>query len=120
MRFDLFSSGKLYRALRDAGYPDLPSERTVGRWTQGKASPPLSAVLAVSDLLGLETTKEPPAPPEWVEGLEARLTTEIQSNRAAIVATLSDRIGAAVVEGVSSLLPPPTDEQVRAGQDREG
>lgn len=73
VRFDLFSSGKLYRALRDAGYPDLPSPRTVRRWTEGQ-QPPASAVAMVRDLL--DTTKEAPAP-EWARAVAAEAADEV-------------------------------------------
>ena len=73
VRFDLFSSGRLYKALEKAEYPDLPALRTLQDWIKNDSAPE-GARRAVAELLG--TTKEAPRP-EWAEGLEARIAQEV-------------------------------------------
>ena len=64
VRFDLFSSGRLYKALQKAEYPDLPALRTLQDWIKNDSAP-AGARRAVAELLG--TRKE--SPPAWAEGL---------------------------------------------------
>ena len=65
MRYDLFSSGRLYAALKGAGYPDLPAERTLRDWIRNDSAPE-GARQFTAALLGLPTD----APPEWERRFE--------------------------------------------------
>ena len=111
VRLDLFSSGRLYTALEEAGYPDLPSPRTLRDWIANDSGPK-SLRLFLAEMLG--TTEE--APPPWAEGLEERLTLEVRANRETIVAALAARVGEAVGEALAGLPQPPLDEPVPAIQ----
>ena len=78
MRFDLFSSGRLYTALEAAEYPDLPRPRTLQDWITNDSAPE-GARQFVAQLLELDAKKEP-SEPGWVRRLEARLI-ELRSNQ---------------------------------------
>ena len=94
--------------------------QAVINWAEGKNTSP-ARLLQVRRLYGLpDTTKEPPGPPEWYEGLRAELVSEIRENREFIVAALSGRIAEAVAEALAGLQIPPPDAQAPASSDRAG
>lgn len=64
MRFDLFSSGRLYKALEEAGYPDLPRPRTLQDWISNDSAPEGARQFVARNLLGI--TKD--APPSGESG----------------------------------------------------
>jgi hypothetical protein len=67
VRFDLFSSGRLLAALKEAGYPDLPAPRTLSWWIHNDA-PPEALRVFVSEVV---LQRKEAAPPEWAERLAA-------------------------------------------------
>jgi hypothetical protein len=69
VRFDLFSSGRLLAALKEAGYPDLPAPRTLSWWIHNDA-PPEALRVFVSEVV---LQRKEAAPPEWAERLQERL-----------------------------------------------
>ena len=69
MRFDLFSSNRLYDALVEAGYPEKDlNRRTLRDWVRKDSPPEALRQFAAEHLMG--TAKEPPEP-VWVERLLA-------------------------------------------------
>jgi hypothetical protein len=94
----LFSSARLYKALKEAEYPDLPSERTVRDWIKNDSAPKGARIYAAK-ALGIE--KETPAeagaaeellrrwlgnePPPWAQGLTDQIVSAIEGDRQAVV-----------------------------------
>jgi len=68
------SARKLYAALKEREYPDLPHERTVFRWCSG-ATPPVAVQKEVREMLGLPDA--PKSPPAWAEGLVRMTVAEV-------------------------------------------
>jgi hypothetical protein len=75
VRFDLFSSGRLLAALKEAGYPDLPPPRTLRSWIQNDSAPEILRVFVSAVVL---ERKETPRP-MWAEGLEDRIAERLNS-----------------------------------------
>lgn len=109
VRFDLLSAKPLRAAVIKAR-PDLqkvPSERMFRRYIGEDTPWPDWLRVEVEKIMGI--AKEPPGPPEWVEGLEAKLVAEIRENRTAIFAGLAGQIGEAVADAIAGLQQPPPD-----------
>ena len=104
MRFDLFSSGRLHRALEEAEYPDLPAVRTLSYWIQHDSAP-VGARQAVARLLGFapDTEKQPPLP-YWAERLVRLTISEMLSDP-----TMDDLVESAWQRLEARRLPPPPD-----------
>jgi hypothetical protein len=92
VRFDLFSSGRLLAALKEAEYPDLPAPRTLSWWIHNDA-PPEALRLFVSEVL-LE--RKEAAPPQWAERLIAMVDQIYQTQ-----GQLADDAGRRVIEALA-------------------
>jgi hypothetical protein len=77
VRFDLFSSGRLLAALKEAGYPGVPPDRTLRSWIQNDSAP--DALRAFVSAVVLE--RKEAAPPWWAERLQQRLDEIYESQQ---------------------------------------
>jgi hypothetical protein len=55
------------------------SKETLNRWVRQRKEVPAAVEHIVFDMFGIETQRS--SPPAWAEGLEARLTAELRTNR---------------------------------------
>ena len=95
----MFRSEGLAKALTDAGHE--VSDRTVDRWKAGTSKPSKGHLQAIRELVGADTTKEPP--PDWAGAMEERIVSEVVANREALYASLAQ----ALVDASIGRTPPP-------------
>ena len=81
----MFRSEGLAKALTDAGHE--VSERTVDRWKAGTSKPSKGHLQAIRELVGADTTKEPP--PDWAGEMEERIVSEVLVNREVLLEALA-------------------------------
>lgn len=102
VRFDLFSSGRLYKALQEAKYPDLPAERTLRDWIKNDSAPE-GARLFVTALLQADIAKEPP--PDWARELLDAINNQLNRDEVAqMVDAIQTRVLTAIGEGRADLI----------------
>jgi hypothetical protein len=85
----IFEAKALAEELTQAGHSI--SERTAQRWKAGETKPKPQDIRAIRELVGAtipDTTKEAPRP-EWAEGLESRIVSEVRLNRKALMEALA-------------------------------
>jgi hypothetical protein len=110
----LFSSARLYKALKEAEYPDLPSERTVRDWIKNDSAPQGARIYAAKALgikkeapaeagadeivnLWLERWHDAPEP-HWAQRLTQQIIATIETDREAAILSLARELGGSTYE----------------------
>jgi hypothetical protein len=106
VRFDLFSSNRLYAALEKAKYPDLPRPRTLQDWIKNDSAPEGARLFVAEKVLGIKKDAAPEGaaeqllklwtgdqPPAWSNLQVSKVIEAIHQDRAEAMVAMARRLG---------------------------